>query len=189
MASVRDVEGNIGYRKLRDLKNLLPKCWNIVVGDSLHNFSDGVAIAVAFLSCDSALGWAVVAAAMAHEIPSEIADFFVLLDGGMSVCQALLFNFISASSAFIGAVIILATSGSITEAQVGFILLFSAGVLLFVAAADILPTILEVEATLKRRVALLFVLCVGCALLGLPLLKDTHCEAHGGAHGGAHAGH
>lgn len=74
-------------RSLLDVKGLQPVCWNVVIGDLVHNFADGVTIGAAFLTCSVTIGWTVTASAALHELPHEIADFMALLKGGMSLKQ------------------------------------------------------------------------------------------------------
>lgn len=75
-------------RGLFDVAELDPICWNVIVGDFAHNFSDGVTMAAAFLGCSSTVGWTITAANMMHEIPHELGNFMALVNGGMSVKQA-----------------------------------------------------------------------------------------------------
>ncbi|CAM9744938.1 unnamed protein product, partial [Hapterophycus canaliculatus] len=65
-----------------------PICWNVIVGDFAHNFSDGVTMAAAFLGCSPTVGWTITAANMMHEIPHELGNFIALVNGGMSTKQA-----------------------------------------------------------------------------------------------------
>lgn len=75
-------------RRLFDIAGLDPVCWNVIVGDFAHNFSDGVTMAAAFLGCSSTVGWTITAANMMHEIPHELGNFMALVNGGMSTKQA-----------------------------------------------------------------------------------------------------
>jgi zinc and cadmium transporter len=68
----------------------------ILFGDSLHNFVDGVVIAVAFMS-SIPLGIATAMAVIAHEVPQEVGEFAILLDAGYGRTKALLLNTLSAS--------------------------------------------------------------------------------------------
>lgn len=61
--------------------------WNAILGDLAHNFSDGVFIGAAFMVCGSAGGWTVTGASMVHESLHELANFMVLVNGGMSPYQ------------------------------------------------------------------------------------------------------
>src|SRR3989344_651193 len=76
----------------------------ILLGDALHNFIDGVAIAASFLT-NPGVGIATTLAIAAHEIPQEIADLSILIHGGMKKTRALLFNFLSALTAMVGAIL------------------------------------------------------------------------------------
>jgi zinc and cadmium transporter len=71
--------------------------WAVLVGDSIHNFCDGIIIAAAFLT-DVNLGLVTALAIVAHEIPQEVGDYIVLLNAGFSRGKALLFNGISSSA-------------------------------------------------------------------------------------------
>src|SRR5690606_28227766 len=79
-----------------------PFVYNVLVGDSIHNFIDGLVIAGAY-QLDIGLGFATTIAVMLHEIPQEIGDFGVLVYGGFTRTKALIYNFISALSAVVGA--------------------------------------------------------------------------------------
>ena len=80
--------------------------WMIVVGDSFHNFTDGVIIASAFLA-DMRLGVVTSLAIIAHEIPQEIGDFLMLLHSGFGKRKALLLNVLSGLATVVGALIAL----------------------------------------------------------------------------------
>lgn len=109
----------------------------ILIGDSFHNFIDGVIIAAAFLT-DPALGVATAIAIAAHEIPHEIADFTILIHSGMSKMKALLLNFFSSLIAVLGAVggyFFLNT----LEYWLPLSLAFSAGMFIYIACSDLIP--------------------------------------------------
>jgi zinc and cadmium transporter len=76
----------------------------IVVGDSVHNFVDGVLIAAAFLQ-STELGVVAAVAIIAHEIPQEVGDFLILLHSGYSRARALAMNLLSSAATVIGGVI------------------------------------------------------------------------------------
>lgn len=109
----------------------------ILLGDGVHNFIDGVAIAATFLTNPS-LGVVTTLAIAAHEIPQEIADFSVLIHGGLSKSKALLFNLISAITALAGAV----GGYFFLEKLEGFLpilLAFTAGMFIYIACSDLIP--------------------------------------------------
>lgn len=74
-------------KALFDVNGWHPGSWNIIIGDFVHNFADGVAIGAAFLGCSSTVGWTVAASIVIHELPQELADFMALVNGGMSKTQ------------------------------------------------------------------------------------------------------
>jgi len=107
-----------------------------LVGDSVHNFIDGLIIAGAYI-VSIPVGIATTIAVVLHEIPQEIGDFGVLLHGGFSKSRALFFNFLTALTAIVGALIGFLMSGS-AELLV-FIVPFAAGNLIYIAGTDLIP--------------------------------------------------
>jgi zinc and cadmium transporter len=108
-----------------------------LVGDGIHNFVDGMIIAASFLTSVD-LGIITTVAVIAHEVPQEIGDFGILVYGGFSKIKAISYNFVSQTTAILGAVItyLLAQSfGSITE----FLLPIAAGGFIYIAATDLFP--------------------------------------------------
>src|SRR4030065_1763939 len=75
----------------------------ILIGDSLHNFVDGVAIAAAFAG-SVPLGIATSVAVIAHEVPQEVGDFAILLEDGYSRSRALVFNALTSMTTLLGAI-------------------------------------------------------------------------------------
>ncbi|CAN0399296.1 unnamed protein product [Pylaiella littoralis] len=178
-------------RSLLDLKGLQPVCWNVIAGDLVHNFADGVTIGAAFLSCSTTMGWTVTASAVLHEIPHELADFMALLNGGMSVKQAFAYNFLSATSAILGTVIILALGSTLSDAQISIILLLGAGSFIFIALSELLPEALHVtdatskhggSAVMSSQLRKLASFLVGGIVIGIPLMFDEHCSVGGDGH-------
>lgn len=119
----------------------------IIIGDTVHNALDGIAIASAFL-VSPAVGVVTTIAVAAHEIPQEIGDFGLLLSKGMSRAKVLWFNVFSALATTAAAVITFAL-GSEDKLPIGVLLGLSAGFLLYIAASDIIPEIHE-NASKKR---------------------------------------
>lgn len=109
----------------------------ILVGDGLHNFVDGVAIASAFL-VDPALGVAATIAVAAHELPHEIGDYAILIRGGYSRAKALLYNFVSGLTALLGAVAVFSFE-SVAVDNLGLLLGLVAGMFVYIAAVNLLP--------------------------------------------------
>jgi len=73
----------------------------IVVGDTVHNFVDGVLIAAAFLQ-STELGIIAAVAIVAHEIPQEVGDFLILLHSGYTRARALALNLLSSGATIVG---------------------------------------------------------------------------------------
>jgi zinc and cadmium transporter len=109
----------------------------ILVGDSLHNFVDGIAIASAFLY-SSELGTATALAVIAHEIPQEVGDFAVLLESGYSRSRALLFNAVSSAASLPGAIAAYFLLPAMRSA-VPYFLAISASSFIYIALADLVP--------------------------------------------------
>ena len=120
-----------------------PAVWLITLGDSLHNFLDGVAIATAFV-LDPNLGLTVAIAVFVHEIPHEIVDFTILLNHGLSKSKTLFFNFLSALVSLVGAVITYYLSSN-WQAYVPIVAAFASGNLLYIALSDLLPEMQQKE--------------------------------------------
>ena len=111
--------------------------WSVLVGDSIHNFCDGVIIAAAFLA-DVRLGVVTAAAIIAHEIPQEVGDFIVLVNAGFSRAKALLFNALSGLAAVAGGVLGYFVVGPWKE-LFPFLLVVAASSFIYVAVADLMP--------------------------------------------------
>jgi zinc and cadmium transporter len=120
-----------------------------LAGDLLHNVIDGIILAGAFLA-SPVIGFSTAIAIFLHEIPQEISDFGVLLKGGFSKQKALVFNFVTALSAFVGAGIALLFSTSI-EGSIPMLIAFASGSFLYIAGTDLLPQLHESKTFSKRK--------------------------------------
>lgn len=109
----------------------------IMVGDTVHNFVDGIIIATAFLT-DMRLGVSTALAVIAHEIPQEVGDFLVLLQAGYSKRRALLLNIVSSIATLVGALLAYFALQSVRE-WIPLLLGVAAASLLYVAVADLIP--------------------------------------------------
>jgi zinc and cadmium transporter len=109
----------------------------ILVGDTVHNFVDGVLIAAAFLA-DIRLGIVTALAMIAHEIPQEIGDFLVLLHSGYTRRQAIAFNLLSSLATLLGGVLGYLALNRV-EALVPPLLGIAAASMLYVSVADLIP--------------------------------------------------
>ncbi|XP_051997777.1 zinc transporter ZIP10 [Xyrauchen texanus] len=123
--------------------------WMVIMGDGMHNFSDGLAIGAAF-SANITGGISTSVAVFCHELPHELGDFAVLLKAGMSVKQAIVYNVLSALMAYIGMVIGTAV-GQYTHNVTGWIFAITAGMFLYVALVDMLPEMLHGDSEEHKR--------------------------------------
>ncbi len=148
---------------LGDNHYVKPVTYLNLVGDGLHNFLDGIAIAVSFLT-STEIGIAVTLAVIFHEIPQEIGDFSVLLYGGFSKAKALGFNFLTALTAFAGAFFAYFFSIALGPTLTAFLLAFSGGGFLYMAAANLIPE-MHKEENFSKSLLQLIALLVGVVLI------------------------
>ncbi|MGD8484356.1 MAG: ZIP family metal transporter [Thioalkalispiraceae bacterium] len=114
-----------------------PLTYLILLGDGLHNFIGGLAIAGTFL-VDIQLGIMAWLAAAAHEIPQELGDFGVLIHGGWEKGKALLFNVLSALTFLVGGLVTYAMSFNF---DISFLIPFAAGNFIYIGATDLVPEV------------------------------------------------
>jgi zinc and cadmium transporter len=133
-----------------------------LVGDSIHNFIDGLIMAASFVA-SIPLGITTTIAIATHEIPQEIGDFGVLIYGGFSKKKALVLNFLIALTAVLGGIVGFVISSQIKNIII-FILPFAAGGFIYIAATDLVPEIRK-ETNMKKYMITLFVFICGIALM------------------------
>ncbi|EDO49001.1 predicted protein [Nematostella vectensis] len=118
----------------------------IIIGDTIHNISDGLAIGAAFSEGGSSGisgGISTSIAVFCHELPHELGDFAVLLTAGMSVKMALLANLLSACSCYLGLIIGIVI-GQQMEVRL-WIFAVAGGMFIYVALVDMLPDLMHSE--------------------------------------------
>jgi zinc and cadmium transporter len=125
-----------GHRRLPGVEPR-PLTYLVLIGDGLHNFLGGLAVAAAFIT-DVRLGLSAWVAAAAHEVPQELGDFGVLVHGGWSRARALLFNVLSALTFLAGGLVAYAAAARF---DVTFLLPFAAGNFIYIAASDLVPEV------------------------------------------------
>ena len=149
---------------------------SVLVGDSIHNFCDGVIIAAAFIA-DVGLGVATALAIVAHEVPQEAGDYIVLLNAGFTRAKALLFNALSGLAAVAGGVL-----GYFVvvpwEAALPYLLVLASSSFIYIAVADLLP---QLQQRLAWRDTAAQVLWIGAGL-GLAWLVSAALHAAQHAH-------
>ncbi len=143
----------------------------IMLGDTFHNFVDGIIIAAAFLT-DVQLGIVTSMAIIAHEIPQEVGDFAILIHSGYSKLKALKLNLISSFASVAGAVLGYFTLQTM-QALIPSLLAVAAASMIYVAVADLIPG-LHKRTQLKDTVqqVLLIMLGIGSVALMGALLHE-----------------
>ena len=136
----------------------------IMIGDTFHNFVDGILIAAAFM-VDTQVGLVTAIAIIAHEIPQEVGDFLILLHSGYSKKQALLFNLFSSLATMVGGLIAYAALQTV-QSWVPYILSLAAASMLYVAVADLIPG-LHKRTAMKDTVMQISLIFLGVASIGL----------------------
>jgi zinc and cadmium transporter len=123
----------------------------ILIGDTFHNFVDGVLIAAAFMA-DTEIGIVTAVAIIAHEVPQEVGDFLILLHSGYSKRKALLLNMLASAAMVIGGVLAYFTL-QLAQSLVTPLLALAAASMIYVAVADLIPGLhrrADLAATLQQ---------------------------------------
>jgi zinc and cadmium transporter len=132
----------------------------IMVGDTFHNFVDGILIASAFM-VDVKVGIVTSIAIIAHEIPQEVGDFLILLHSGYSKQKAFLFNLVSSLATLVGGVAAYFALQTL-QVWVPYILSLAAASLLYVSVADLIPS-LHKRTELRASISQLSLILCGVA--------------------------
>ena len=125
-----------------------------LIGDAIHNFTDGLIMAAGFLT-SPALGVITVVAIALHEIPQEIGDFGVLIYAGLTRKKALFYNFVVALTAMLGGLVGYFLSSAFSFI-VPFLVPFAAGGFLYISASDLVPEIREEHSVKKTALNFVF---------------------------------
>jgi len=138
----------------------------ILVGDTFHNFVDGVLIAAAFLE-STELGIVTALAIIAHEIPQEVGDYMILLHSGYSRTKALAFNLLSSLATLVGAMLAYFALSDMQE-LIPTLLGLAAASMIYVAVADLIPGLhkrTELKATVQQ------VLLIGLGIASIAIVQ------------------
>src|SRR5574343_1490970 len=154
--------------------------WSVLVGDSIHNFCDGVLIAAAFLA-DPNLGIVTALAIIAHEIPQEVGDYIVLINAGFSRMRALAYNALSGLAAVVGGVLGYFLIGPWQE-YLPYMMVVAASSFVYVAVADLIP---QLQKRLSGRDTVMQIVWLGAGLLMIGGIVSVLHDAHD--HGHAHS--
>ncbi|MCK5189299.1 MAG: ZIP family metal transporter [Methylococcales bacterium] len=142
----------------------------IIVGDSIHNFVDGVLIAAAFLT-DVELGIVTSLAVAAHEIPQEVGDFAILLQSGYSKSKALFYNILASFTTVIGGILAYFCLEDL-HTILPFFLALASSSFIYIAVADLIPSLhkkTDIKTSLNQ---------IALILAGVLLITSLHGVAH-----------
>lgn len=152
----------------------------IVVGDTIHNFIDGMAIATTFL-VSIPLGIVTAIAVGAHEIPQEIGDFGVMLKQGVKRKKVILINVFSAFASLVGAVLLFMLGESLHAQIIPILLPITAGFFIYIALSDLIPEIhhenrkgFALRETFMLILGVVTIFYVVTTLHGMGLHADQH---------------
>ncbi|XP_037935792.1 zinc transporter ZIP6 [Teleopsis dalmanni] len=154
-------------------KPLTPVAFMVVIGDGLHNLTDGLAIGAAFAT-DPVTGMATAFAVLCHELPHELGDFALLLQTGVSLRRAVCLNIVSSVLSFVGMAIGLLIA-NLHSNMTQWIYAGTAGSFLYIAFADLIPAMGSAHGKPSLKDALITVLGIitgGLIMLVIALNED-----------------
>ncbi|MBB3005931.1 zinc and cadmium transporter [Cupriavidus alkaliphilus] len=155
----------------------------ILVGDTFHNFADGIVIAAAFLA-DPHIGVVTALAIAAHEIPQEVGDFIVLLNAGFSKARAFAFNLLSSLAAIAGGVVGYFLLDQLSG-WIPYVLVIAASSFIYIAVSDLMP---QMQRKPRWRESAIQVVLVAAGIAAIVYITNGVHERH--SHGGhGHDGH
>ncbi|PQO91081.1 ZIP family metal transporter [Massilia phosphatilytica] len=136
--------------------------WMILIGDGMHNFTDGILIAAAFLA-NPQLGIVTGVAIIAHEIPQEIGDFIVLLNAGFSRVRAYVFNLLCSLLAVLGGILGYATLDRASD-LIPYVLVFASSGFIYIAVSDLMPQ-MQRRATVRESIPQVLLIGLGVVIV------------------------
>lgn len=183
--SCEDIENDVEISKKSNEENVMvidstsiarpmltPVAFMVVIGDGLHNLTDGMAIGAAF-GVDPVTGMATALAVLCHELPHELGDFALLLQTGVSIRRAILLNIISSVLSFVGMIIGLLVV-NLNNEFVRWIYAGTAGTFLYIALADLVPELGRTKTTFQSvMIQVVGILLGGIIMLIIALYEDS----------------
>jgi len=139
-----------------------PFSYIILVGDTVHNFIDGLIIAASFL-VSIPLGIATATAVIFHEIPQEIGNFGSLVYGGFSRKKALIVNLMTSLAAALGALLILSLNIR-AEGLISILIPIAAGGFIYIASSDLIPELRNHSET-RQIIGQILAFALGIAIM------------------------
>ncbi|MBQ7747425.1 MAG: ZIP family metal transporter, partial [Paludibacteraceae bacterium] len=135
-----------------------------LMADGIHNFTDGILIAVSWM-ISYEVGLSTTIAIFIHELPQELSDYGILIKAGFSKSKALLYNLLSAASAILGAVLALLVGQSI-EGFAVYLLPVAAGCFIYLSLFSLLPLIVKGN-SLRKTLMQILIIVAGVVLMYL----------------------
>lgn len=175
LKDVRELNVMLNEAKLdakKPSRPLTPVAFMVIIGDGLHNLTDGLAIGAAFASAP-VTGLATAFAVLCHELPHELGDFALLLQTGVSIRRAIYLNIVSSVLSFVGMAIGLLIAG-LHSSMTQWIYAGTAGSFLYIALADLVPA-MAAESKNKLKTSLIQVIGVlvgGFIMLAIAINED-----------------
>ncbi|PLQ01669.1 ZIP family metal transporter [Cupriavidus pauculus] len=148
----------------------------ILVGDTFHNFADGIVIAAAFLA-DPHIGLVTALAIAAHEIPQEVGDFIVLLNAGFSKARAFAFNLLSSLAAILGGIVGYFLLDQLTG-WIPYVLVIASSSFVYIAVSDLMP---QMQRKPRLKESAVQVVLVAAGIAAIVFITNGVHEQH--AHG------
>lgn len=172
-SEIVELDSMLDIVKKKPKKSASPVVLMVILGDALHNITDGLAIGAAF-SSDPVTGFATSLAVFFHELPHELGDFAVLLRSGMSMKKALCCNVLSSILSFAG------TAAGLWLAEdhaylSQWIYAATAGTFLYIGLADLIPELNENgnKSVIEVFLSLIGIISGGTIMLSIALYEDS----------------
>ena len=159
-----------GHHHGHDAESAGRSGWVILLGDSLHNFADGILIAAAFL-IDPQMGILTAVAIALHEIPQEVGDFIVLLNAGFTKARALVYNLLSSLMAVLGGVLGYFFLDK-AEALIPYVIVLASSSFIYIAVSDLMPQ-MHKRPKLRESIEQIVLILLG-VLLVVSISELTH---------------
>lgn len=147
-----------------------PYSYLMIIGDSIHNFIDGLVLAAAFM-VSIPIGLVTSLMVIGHEFPQELGVFAILVSGGFEKARAMLYSFLAQTTCILGGVLGFLFISKV-EIISTYLLPFAAGGFIYIAASDLIPGMHKAEG--KEKITSFVWLCLGLLfMLAIKILFET----------------
>lgn len=138
-----------------------PYTYLVILGDAIHNFIDGIMIAISFF-ISIEIGIVTTILVLAHEVPQELGIFALLVHGGIEKKKSLKYSVLSQTTSILGGLVGYFLSTNIDKLS-NYLLPFAAGGFIYIAASDLIPEIHKISKV--EKIKSLLMLCIGLAFI------------------------